>query len=179
MVADLAGNADSAGVEIMRLVRMVGNVYDARVDEALRETGLSGPRWGLLLRMLAEEKRGQTGGVSPTYLSRCQSVSKNTISSLIGGLEEQGFVERELDSGDKRRFRIRLTDAGRQAVRETAPDHVAYLNALAGGLTGEERAQLTSLLDKLYLSLLRPPEHPCPGTQPAPSGPRPSRRVAL
>ena len=59
--------------------------------------------------------------MSPTHLSRCQSVSKNTISSLIGGLEEQGLVERELDRDDKRVFRIHLTDAGRQAVRRPRP----------------------------------------------------------
>ena len=78
--------------------------------------------------------------MSPTHLSRCQNVSKNTISSLIGGLEEQGLVERELDRTDKRVFRIHLTDAGRQAVQETAPDHVAYLNALAGGLERKKNA---------------------------------------
>lgn len=155
MVADLAGDADPSGVEIVRLVRTVGNIYDARVDEALRESGLSGPRWGLLLRMLAEEKRGGTHGMSPTHLSRCQNVSKNTISSLIGGLEEQGLVERELDRTDKRVFRIYLTEAGRQAVEETAPGHVAYLNALAAALTAEERGQLIRLLEKLHASLTK------------------------
>lgn len=153
MVEDFAGDADPSGVEIVRLVRTVCNIYDARVDDALRETGLSGPRWRLLLRMLAEEKRGGKDGMSPTHLSRCQNVSKNTISSLIGGLEEQGLVERELDRADKRVFRIRLTGAGRQAVEDTAPQHVAYLNALAGGLTAEERAQLIALLEKLHASL--------------------------
>ncbi len=155
MVGELAGDVDATGVEIVRLVRMVCNSYDARVDDALRESKLSGPRWGLLLRMLAEEKNGGTSGMSPTHLSRCQNVSKNTISSLIGGLEEQGLVERELDRADKRVFRIRLTDAGRRAVEATAPDHVAYLNALAGGLTAEEQTQLIVLLDKLYASLVK------------------------
>jgi DNA-binding MarR family transcriptional regulator len=153
LVGDLAGDADPTGVEIMRLVRMVCNIYDARVGDALRDSGLSGPRWGLLLRMLAEEKRGGVGGMSPTHLSRCQNVSKNTISSLIGGLEEQGLVERELDRADKRVFRIHLTAAGRQAVLETAPEHVAYLNTLASGLTVDERAQLIGLSEKLHASL--------------------------
>lgn len=155
MAHHLAGPVDVAGVEIVRLVRLVGNLYDAKVDDALREQGLSGPRWGLLLRMMAEEQRGHAGGMSPTQLSRCQSVSKNTISSLIGGLEEQGLVERELDRADKRMFRIRLTEAGRAAVRATAPDHLAYLNTLVGGLSGEERELLIGLLEKLRASLMK------------------------
>ena len=158
MVGDLAGDADPSGIEIVRLVRMVCNIYDARVDDALRESGLSGPRWRLLLRMLGEEKRRGLGGMSPTHLSRCQNVSKNTISSLIGGLEEQGLVERELDRVDKRVFRIHLTDAGRQAVLDTAPEHVAYLNSLAAGLSEDEREQLIGLLEKLHASLVRQPQ---------------------
>lgn len=153
MVGRFAGDADPSGVEIGRLVRMVCNLYEARIDEGLRQQGLSGPRWGLLLRMYAEEERGHVGGMSPTHLSRCQNVSKNTISSLIGGLEEQGLVARELDREDKRVFRIHLTDEARRLVRENAPEHIAYLNALAGGLSGEERAQLIGLLEKLVESL--------------------------
>lgn len=153
MVQELAGEIDPNGVVIARLVRMTANLYQARADEALRESGLSGPRWGLLLRLLVEERRGVTDGMSPTHLSRCQNVSKNTISSLIGGLEEQGLVERELNQADKRVFRIRLSEAGRQAVHETAPDHIAYMNDLAAALTNEEREQLIGLLEKLHRSL--------------------------
>lgn len=153
MVHELAGEIDPSGVEIVRLVRMTANLYDARVDEALRETGLSGPRWGLLLRLLAEEKRGVTDGMSPTHLSQCQNVSKNTISALIGGLEDQGLVARELNQEDKRVFRIRLTESGRQTVCETAPDHIAFLNEIAKGLTTKEREQLIGLLEKLHRSL--------------------------
>jgi DNA-binding MarR family transcriptional regulator len=153
MVQRFAGNVDPSGVEIGRLVRMVCNLYEARIDEALREQGLSGPRWGLLLRMFAEEQRGHAGGMSPTHLSRCQNVSKNTISSLIGGLEEQGLVARELDREDKRVFRIHLTEEARELVREHAPEHIGYLNALADGLSREEREHLIGLLDKLATSL--------------------------
>lgn len=153
MVQRFAGDVDPSGVEIGRLVRMVCNMYEARIDEGLREQGLSGPRWGLLLRMYAEEERGHAGGMSPTHLSRCQNVSKNTISSLIGGLEEQGLVARELDREDKRVFRIHLTDEARHLVRDNAPEHIAYLNTLAGGLTGDEREQLIRLLEKLVASL--------------------------
>lgn len=154
VVGELAGDLDPSGVEIVRLIRMVSNAYEARVDDALRETGLSGPRWGLLFRMLAEERRGGALGMSPTHLSRCQNVSKNTISSLIGGLEEQGLVERELDRADKRVFRIHLTEAGRRAVEQSAPEHVTYLDALAGGLSTDERSQLIGLLEKLHASLV-------------------------
>ena len=92
-------------------------------------------------------------GISPTHLSRCQNVSKNTISSLLRGLEDQGLVERTLDPADRRGFHIRLTESGRVLVRTTVPEHLAFLNTLAADLTPADRDQLLALLDKLHRSI--------------------------
>lgn len=153
MIRALAGDADATGVELRAAIRRLANQYDAVEDEALRETGLSGPRWTLLLRLVGEEElRGNTS-VSPTYLSRCLRVSKNTVSSLLNGLEEQDLVERVLDSEDKRSFHIHLTPTGRAAVRQTAPEHIALLNRVMSELSPDERKQLADLLTKLYSGL--------------------------
>jgi DNA-binding MarR family transcriptional regulator len=153
MVRDLAGGVDLRGLELVRQVKMVANLYDEVTGEHRRECDLSGARWRLLLRLWGEEAHGNCGGTSPTHLSRCQNVSKNTISALLRGLEEQGLVERALDVEDRRVFRMRLTEAGRQLVQTSAPQHLAHLNRLASGLTADEQAQLTTLLEKLYASL--------------------------
>jgi DNA-binding MarR family transcriptional regulator len=154
MIQGLAGDTDTTGLELMRLVHMVANAYESAVDGQLRSAELSGPRWGLLLRLLAEERFGCLNGVSPTRLSHHQNVSKNTISALLRGLEEQGLIERTLDLADRRVFQIRLTDMGRQIVQDSTPGHIAFLNALAADLTAEERTQLTELLEKLHRSLV-------------------------
>jgi DNA-binding MarR family transcriptional regulator len=153
MVRDLAGDVDTAGVELMRLVRIVGNQADAVINRQLAHSGLSGPRWTLLMRLMAEERRNDGRGASPTYLSRCQNVSKNTISALLRGLEEQGLVERVLDPDDRRVFRIHLTGAGRAVVQATAADSVGYYNRLVSGLTAAERAELIELLARLHGSM--------------------------
>jgi DNA-binding MarR family transcriptional regulator len=153
VVQKLFGGVDLTGLDLLRMVRVASNLYDMVGDEPLEAAGLSGPRWRLLLRLHREELGGHTEGVSPTHLSRCQNVSKNTISSLLRGLEEQNLVERTLDLEDKRVFRIRLTEAGRQMVLTTAPRHLAYLNELAAALAPDEQAQLITLLEKLNRSL--------------------------
>jgi DNA-binding MarR family transcriptional regulator len=153
MVRTLAGDVDTAGVELMRLIRIVANQFDAVIDEQLGEFGLSGPRWALLMRLMAEDRRNDGQGASPTHLSRCQSVSKNTISALLRGLEEQGFVERALDPQDRRVFRIHLTGAGQELIQATATDNVRYFNELVSGLSAAERSQLIELLAKLHGSM--------------------------
>ena len=153
LVQSLAGDAEMTGLELIRWLHMVTNAYAGAADEQLRDSGLSGPRWVLLFRLLAEERCGYGAGLSPTHLSQRQNVSKNTISVLLRGLEEQGLIERTLVPDDRRAFQIRLTAAGRTLVETTAPAHIAFLNAVAAGLTAEEGVQLIELLQKLHRSL--------------------------
>lgn len=152
-VRGLAGNVDTTGIELTSLVRIVANHCDSAADDKLSEVGLSGPRWVLLMRLMAEELHNGGEATSPTRLSRCQNVSKNTISALLRGLEDQGLVERALDPDDKRVFRIRLTRAGRQLIQATATENVLYFNDLVSGLSPAERAQLIELLAKLHSSM--------------------------
>jgi DNA-binding MarR family transcriptional regulator len=150
----LAGDTDLIGLELLRRISRVANLYDTILNQRLRSSELSGPRWHLLVRLFAEEMRHGRGGMSPTYLSRCQDVSKNTISSLLRGLEERGLIERALDPVDRRGFRIQLSDSGRALVRASAPTHLEELNKLLTDLTPDERSGLIVLLDKLYRSLV-------------------------
>ena len=150
---DLAGLDDTSGIELFLLMRMLTNLCEAIETQNLSDSEISGPRWGLLLRLFAEEQHGRQEGVTPTSLSRYQRVSKNTISALLRGLEEQRLVHRSLDTADRRRFRIQLTSAGRELVKSTAPSRVRCLDQMASGLSRSEREQLIALLVKLYRSL--------------------------
>lgn len=149
------GISDTAGIELLRAVRIVNNLYDVIFSERLRDDQLSGPRWGLLVRLYMEEASGNANGLSPSQLSHHQHVSKNTVSALLRGLEDQGLIERQLDSRDRRSFTIHLTEMGRAQIRENAPQHVAFLNQLCAGLQPAESGLLLELLAKLRASLVQ------------------------
>jgi DNA-binding MarR family transcriptional regulator len=153
LLEGLGGGVDPTGLELVRLIHMVGNLYASEAENRVNGVAMSGPRWRLLLRLFMEERHGRTEGLAPGYLSRCQNVSKNTISVLLRGLEEHGWVERTLDTKDRRVFRIRLTPAGRELIQSSAPERLAHLNALVDDLSGEERMLLLRLLTKLHRSL--------------------------
>ncbi len=149
----LTGVEDTSGLELVAMIRGLANLYE--MAEIPPEAGidLSGPRWLLLLRLMAEEHEGNRDGLTPTGLSHFQNVSKNTISSLLRGLEEQGLIQRAIDSDDKRLFRIQLSERGRSLMAVAAPQRIRYLNCLVSGLAAEEKEQLFTLLGKLYYSV--------------------------
>ena len=151
--SNLAGLDDTGGLELLGLLRTLVHLYELVESQLPGGAVLSGPRWAVLMYLMAQEKRGDQPGVTPTALSRFLDVSKNTISSLLRGLEEQGYVERALDPHDYRLFRIQLTPAGREIVQSAAPVRFAYMNRLASGLSREEREQLAGLLEGLYRSI--------------------------
>lgn len=153
ILQELAGGADPTGLQLLRLIKTTANLYDTVTDQALSASALSGPRWHVLIRLLVHEERNQGEGLSPSYLSRCLNVSRNTVSALLRGLEEQGLIDRTLDPLDKRGFCIRLSDKGRALVHASAPRHLAYLKRLVSDLSPDDQVLLIELLDRLHRSL--------------------------
>jgi DNA-binding MarR family transcriptional regulator len=148
------GITDSTGFELFGLIHRLANLSEAIECQQCGGDELSGPRWRLLLRLFAEETLGNKEGLTPTSLSHYQRVSKNTISSLLRGLEQQGLLQRTLDPQDYRLFRIQLTQAGRDLVRESAPQRIRFMNQMAASLEPEEFRTLMASLDKLHHSLM-------------------------
>jgi len=148
------GVEDTSGVELFSTIHRISRLTGMMSANATDAQELSGPRWSLMLRLFIEEKMGSLEGLTPTDLSRFQSVSKNTISSLLRGLEEQGLIRRYLDPKDLRVFRIQLTDSGRTVIHQSAPGRIERLNKVFAALDQEERQQLKALLGKLLQSLL-------------------------
>ena len=77
------------------------------------------------------------------------------MSSLIGGLEEQGLVERTINSEDKRGFNIRITKAGREMITGSMPARIHYINQVTSGITVKEKEEIIRLLMKLRVSLFK------------------------
>lgn len=144
---------NTAGFEISGMIRILANMYENAGPAHSGSIDLSGPRLKLLFLLLSEERRGNTAGITPSELSRHQNVTRNTISSLLRGLETQGLIERTLDFNDRRLFHIRLTPTGRELITHTAPELISFMNRLSIGLKPAEQTLLLDLLGKLMGSI--------------------------
>jgi DNA-binding MarR family transcriptional regulator len=154
-VKTIAGIDDVSGFELFTLLHVLANMSDALVGQNEGDRGLSSARGGILMRLFVDETLGIESPLTPTELSRFQHVSKNTISSLIRGLEDQGLVTRELDKEDKRVFRLKITDEGKKLVKEFIPRKAQLMNSLTSSLSSDELEQLIFLLQKLRSTLIK------------------------
>lgn len=145
---------DVIGLELFAQVNRISQLSEILENYPVKGTDVSGARWRILMILMVEEQMGNHEGVTPTALSSSRRVSKNTISALLRGLEDQGLIQRTLNPKDLRGFRIQLTQVGRDLVLETGSRRMKGLNKLLEGLDEQERQQLKVLLDKLYHLLI-------------------------
>ncbi|GAA1244765.1 DNA-binding MarR family transcriptional regulator [Microbacterium phyllosphaerae] len=79
-----------------------------------------------------------------TALAERERVTAPSMTSMINGLEEQGYVLRTPDAEDRRRVQVDITDAGTEIVAQTIARRDELLAEMLGELdfTEEELATL-------------------------------------
>ncbi len=121
-------------------------------EESLISAGLSFAKFRLLMSLLVSEELDGRGSLNPSEISSLQGTSRNTISALIKDLEDEALLTRELDQDDRRKFNIRLTEAGRRKVKMHSKNHFKSIAACFGSLDDHERLIMSEAMAKIRQS---------------------------
>lgn len=155
MLAEVFQVEDMSTHTLFRQIKMINHLLRLLFGEFRKDEDTpSHPRMRLLIRLEVDARLGRDDGVLPSELSQWLGVSRNTVSALLNGLEEQGLIQRHLHPEDRRRIQIRLTDEGHVLVKKRAPHIGSFIQNLFDTLTPEERDTLSTLLDKLLEGML-------------------------
>jgi DNA-binding MarR family transcriptional regulator len=104
------------------------------------------------MSLLVSEELDGRGTLNPSEISSLQGTSRNTISALIKDLEDEALLARELDQDDRRKFNIRLTEAGRRKVKMHSKNHFKSIAACFGSLDDHERLIMSEAMAKIRQS---------------------------
>lgn len=85
----------------------------------------------------------------PAELARVMHLPPPTVTYMLKQLESIGYIERRAEPGDLRRFRLIVTESGRQAITRARKTAGEMLAKRLESLTTEERACLDRVLKKL------------------------------
>jgi DNA-binding MarR family transcriptional regulator len=118
-------------------------------EESLEDAGLSLAQHRVLMHLFFAEQIDGCAELNPSEISERQRVSRNTMSSLIRNLEDDGLVERRLDPQDRRRFNISVTERGRALIDEHMHSHLEMIDRCFGAFDAAEQASFLALLHKL------------------------------
>ena len=95
-------------------------------------------------------------GLRMSALSRYLMVTGGNVTALTDDLEKDGLVLREVDTEDRRSFKVALTAPGRKAFEKVAQIHESWVVELLSGLDADQKHQLQDLLGTLRVHLAQP-----------------------
>lgn len=119
------------------------------VSDIDRETRQICSGFGLTLGQFAVLEALRTKG--PLTVGQVKALvlsSDGTIPVIAGNLEKQGYIVREQDSCDRRKYILSLTDRGRELIDRVCPENNRRLTELLSPLSAEDKKELRSAIGK-------------------------------
>ncbi len=145
---DLEARAHSEHPEELRLwLRLLTctQLVEKRLRGALREQfDTTLPRFDLMAQLERVPE-----GLRMNELSRRLMVTGGNVTGITDQLVAEGLVERIEVAGDRRAFRVRLTDQGRQSFHAMARAHEGWIVDAFSALGPDDMATLHRLLGEV------------------------------
>ncbi|MDQ6829713.1 MAG: MarR family transcriptional regulator [Gemmatimonadota bacterium] len=150
--ASSVGRRASGSDDVLRLwLRLLSatNLIEGRVRSRLRrDFATTLPRFDVLAQLDQTER-----GMTMSELSRRLMVSNGNVTGLTERLVRERLVSRTPSPTDRRTQLVRITPAGRRALRTMTPGHRAWIDDMFAGLSATDRAHLATLVAKLKRSV--------------------------
>lgn len=146
------GNAAAVTELIGRISARMRQSMSSSFKRAFSEIDLEGltPHQA---RTLGFIEANEAAGLNQRDIADATGTRAASVSSLLQGLESDGWIERRTDSRDSRRKTLNVTPKGRDLVHRFEAGVWAGSELSLAGLTPDEQAELIRLLTKLDASL--------------------------
>jgi len=132
-------NAQSTPGSVLLLTRLAKQVFRRSSEELL----------GMHMRLLmALSYLRDHDGAPQQEMAEAMCMDANNLVLLLNELDGLGHVERRRDPEDRRRHRVQITGAGREALERAERSQEAVEDDVLQALDPEERATLWRLLAK-------------------------------
>src|SRR5258708_25357027 len=91
----------------------------------------------------------------PADLAQALSIPKPSITFLVKKLEEAGYLRRQGEEGDLRRYRLTITAAGKKARDKGAGAVNGIFGACLNSLSAPDQATFSRIVDQLQPRTLK------------------------
>jgi len=102
----------------------------------------------MVLYYISANTKDDLPGLMVSEISERLNVTSPTVTQHIKSLEAQGLVERQLDPGDRRVVRVRLTEKGNMYIQRIQAARLKMFTGLVEYLGEEESLRLAETLRK-------------------------------
>lgn len=103
----------------------------------------------VVMRGLEENCPYSDSNISISEVQSGLHVTKSAISQMMNSLEKKGYIERKIDTEDRRKIVVTLTQAGKDILIETKESANHNLNKIISNLGDENTKQFIDLLNQV------------------------------
>jgi DNA-binding MarR family transcriptional regulator len=125
------------------LLARLGNEATAGFRRALRPLGLGAQEFIVVKQLQA------IGPTSQASVADALGIDYSNLAAVVGSLEERKLVERTRDEADRRRYILRLSEAGAELIATADQAIVENEEQMLAVLSDDERAELWELLRRV------------------------------
>lgn len=92
---------------------------------------------------------GEPNGMSQAELSRQLIMHRSNVTGLVDRMEKRKLLQRKETPGDRRAYRVTLTERGRRLLNEILPHYHQAAEEIWGGISVGQANQIEATFDKL------------------------------
>jgi DNA-binding MarR family transcriptional regulator len=133
------------------LLHDVSRLMRASFDQRAQALGLTRAQWRVLVHL------GPRQGINQSALADILELDAVTMGRHIDRLERDGWLERRADPGDRRAWRLYLTEAAQPTLDRMDRIAAEMQAAALDGVSPADRARLTAVLTAIKANLMPPP----------------------
>lgn len=152
--AEVAAYVDAGGNEQVQRVVTAVQGLTRKLSQwyavGLQDVGLSTGEWAVISNLARTAKDTV---VTPSMLAEATAIAPSSMTHRLDKMAERGLVERNPDPTNRTRVLVTLTASGWQTFQRVIRDSDILESDVLGRLTGSQREQLATLLEKAIAGL--------------------------
>lgn len=128
---------------------IVGREFKTRIDEMMRDSGLTSVQAGVLLALYKLENCGEGKEVNQKNLEQAMGLTHQTMTEIVKKLEANGFIEVAQSMKDKRSKSIKTTEKSRAIHDNFARTDNKVFAEMCKGISEDKQKELIKTLDAM------------------------------
>lgn len=145
-------HAPQTEILLSRTLFRAASLLQQRINEALAPCDMNLAQYLAMTMLLVDDGAPS----NPSDVSLLLDMTRTQVTRLMDGLEQQGWISREMDHDDRRRMKLALTETGRAQLKRAAPlVHEMYRQAWQP-FEGDDQHQIAAHLGQFYEGLQPP-----------------------
>jgi len=136
---------NSMSQQLIEQLMLTNKSLTESLEKEFAKTGLKKASFEVLSALL---NSGAPFSLTPNQLLDRTHITSGSMTTRIDKLVKKGWVERIVNSKDKRSIKVSLTESGQSVIAQALLEHERNLAKLLSVLTEKEQVRLNGILSK-------------------------------